>query len=85
MGSVLKNELVGYDAMLCTLGSRVGTGRDNYRKVDYHYPLQFAKIGLEVGAKYYGLLSSVGANASSCMLYTRTKGEVERDMQKLGY
>ena len=83
--SALKTELEGYNAFLCTLGSRVKTGEENFKKVDYHYPLSFAKLGLECGATYYGLLSSTGAKASSWFLYMRTKGEVERDAAKLGY
>ena len=31
------------------------------------------------------MLSSYGAKASSWFLYPRTKGEVERDVAKLGY
>ncbi len=75
--SVLKEELKGYDSFLCTLGSLTKRGKDEFRKVDYTYPKEFAAIGESVGIKYYGLLSSVGANAKSCLLYVRTKGEVE--------
>lgn len=71
--------------MLCTLGSRVKVGEEQFKKVDYHYPIAFGKIGLEAGAHYYGLLSSTGASASSWFLYMKTKGEVERDIAKLGY
>jgi oxidoreductase len=81
----LKEQLMGYDAFLCTLGSRVKHGEETFKKVDYHYPIGFGKLGLECGAQYYGLLSSTGAKASSWFLYMRTKGEVERDMSKLGY
>ena len=83
--SPLKSELQGYDAFLCTLGSRVKVGEEQFKKVDYHYPINFGKVGLECGAHYYGLLSSTGAKASSWFLYMRTKGEVERDIAKLGY
>ena len=40
--SALKGELQGYDALLCTLGSRVKVGEELFKKVDYHYPLNFA-------------------------------------------
>jgi uncharacterized protein YbjT (DUF2867 family) len=56
-----------------------------FKKVDYHYPINFGKVGLDVGAKYYGLLSSTGASSSSWFLYMKTKGEVERDITKIGY
>ena len=56
--SALKTELKGYNAFLCTLGSLIKTGEENFKKVDYHYPLGFANVGLECGATYYGLLSA---------------------------
>jgi uncharacterized protein YbjT (DUF2867 family) len=62
----------------------VKVGEELFRKVDYQYPLNFAKIGVEVGASHYGLLSSTGASAKSWFLYMRTKGEVERDIKKVG-
>jgi len=83
--SGLREPLQGYDGVLCTLGSRVKVGEEQFKKVDYHYPIAFGRVGLEAGAHYYGLLSSTGAKASSWFLYMRTKGEVERDIAKLGY
>lgn len=55
-------------------------GEELFKKVDYQYPLDFGKLGLECGVNFYGLLSSGGAKASSWFLYMRTKGEVERDV-----
>ena len=44
--SPLKESLAGYDALLCTLGTRVKVGKELFKKVDYHYPIEFAKVGL---------------------------------------
>ena len=33
--SDLKTKLKGYDAFICTLGSRVGRGEEEFKKVDY--------------------------------------------------
>ncbi len=82
--SSLKEATKGYDAMLCTLGTRVKVGKALFKKVDYEYPIEFAKIGAENGIKYYGLLSSMGADPSSWFFYMKTKGEVERDIKKVG-
>ena len=70
--------------MLCTLGTRVKVGEALFRKVDYQYPIDFANVGKELGVHHYGLLSSTGANPKSWFLYMRTKGEVERDIVKVG-
>jgi uncharacterized protein YbjT (DUF2867 family) len=42
-------------------------------------------LGLECGAKYYGLCSSLGAKVNSWLLYTKTKGRVENGIKELGY
>lgn len=80
----LKEQLKGYDSLICTLGTRVKVGEELFKKVDYHYPIEFAKVGVACGAHFYGLLSSHGAKASSWFLYMKTKGEVERDIAKVG-
>jgi uncharacterized protein YbjT (DUF2867 family) len=82
--SSLKEEIQGYDAMLCTLGTRVKVGKELFKKVDYEYPINFARTGLECGVHYYGLLTSMGADPKSWFFYMKTKGEVERDIKKIG-
>ena len=82
--SSLKDSIVGYDAMLCCLGTRVKVGKELFKKVDYEYPIEFAKIGAQNGVYYYGLLSSMGADPTSWFFYMKTKGEVERDIKKVG-
>ena len=78
------SNLDGYDAFLCTLGTRVKVGKEQFIKVDYQYPIDFATYGRNHNIKYFGHLSSQGAKSSSCMLYMKTKGEVEEALQKLG-
>ncbi|CAN5397054.1 hypothetical protein BH11PSE4_BH11PSE4_07520 [soil metagenome] len=75
------------DAVICTLGTtRAKAGSDEaFRTVDYAYPLAVAKLALRHGARTFALNSSLGADASSRLLYPRTKGEVERDLQALGF
>ena len=82
--SSLKDIVQGYDAMLCTLGTRVKVGKELFKKVDYEYPIEFAKVGAQNGVHYYGLLSSTGADPTSWFFYMKTKGEVERDIKKVG-
>ena len=76
----VKDQLQGVDAFLCTLGTRVKVGEEQFRRVDYTYPLEFAKLAKELKVKHYGLLSSMGSSVGSWLLYMRTKGEVERDV-----
>ncbi len=72
--------MYGVDAFLCCLGTRVKVGEEMFVKVDYTYPLEFAKLSTQLGAKHYGLLSSTGSDPNSWFLYMKTKGRAERDI-----
>jgi uncharacterized protein YbjT (DUF2867 family) len=55
------------------------------RRVDFDYQLAFAKAAAENGVPSYVLVSSAGADARSPMFYARMKGELDRDVQALGF
>ena len=80
------DEITG-DDVFCCLGTTVKKtpNLELYKKIDYQYPLDLADIALKNGAKTYHLVSSVGADAKSKIFYTRTKGEVERDLQAIPF
>lgn len=48
-----------------------------FRAVDLDLTLSFAEAAREAGARRFGLVSSVGADPRSRLLYPRTKGEAE--------
>ena len=75
------------DAVICTLGTtiRVAGSQAAFRRVDHDYPLAVARLALQHGAKTFVLSSASGANPDSRIFYSRTKGELERDLATLGY
>ena len=75
------------DAVICTLGTTIKKAGSQaaFRRVDHDHPLAVGRIALRHGAKAYALNSALGADASSRVFYSRTKGELERDLQTLGY
>lgn len=83
----LHSTLFQVNQIICALGTtRSKTpSRDIYRKIDYEYPLTAARLGLEHGATHYLIVTALSANPSSRIHYNRLKGEVERDLRKLGY
>jgi uncharacterized protein YbjT (DUF2867 family) len=56
-----------------------------YYQIDHDYPVLAAKLAKENGAKSIFLVSSVGANPSSSVFYTKTKGETEQDIINLNF
>lgn len=75
------------DAVVCALGTtmRVAGSKAAFYRVDHHIPLRVARLARQHGAQAYALNSALGADPSSRVFYSRTKGELERDLQGLGY
>jgi uncharacterized protein YbjT (DUF2867 family) len=75
------------DAVICTLGTTIKKAGSQaaFRRVDHDLPLQVAQIALKHGAKAYALNSALGADVASRAFYSRTKGELERDLQTLAF
>ncbi|WP_425251639.1 NAD-dependent dehydratase [Janthinobacterium sp. NFX145] len=75
------------DAVICTLGTtmKVAGTRQAFRRVDHDYPLAAARLALAAGTRTYALNSAAGANAALRFFYNRVKGELERDLEALGF
>lgn len=75
------------DAVICALGTtraKAGSAEAFYR-VDHDYPLMVARHARAHGARAFALVSAIGADAGSRLLYNRTKGEVEASIGALDY
>jgi uncharacterized protein YbjT (DUF2867 family) len=66
--------------VFCCLGTTIKTAgsQEAFRKVDFTYPVESARLAMQQGAAQFLLVSSLGADAKSSVFYSRTKGEVER-------
>ena len=75
------------DAVVCALGTtlKVAGSQAAFYRVDHDLPLRVALLALRHGAQAYALNSALGADPRSRVFYSRTKGELERDLQALGY
>lgn len=82
-------EVAGWatESVVCALGTtRKKAGSDEaLRHVDYELPLSFAQAARKAGATALSVVTSIGASPSSRLFYARTKGELERDLQTLGF
>lgn len=75
------------DVVVCALGTTIkkAGSRENFRRVDLHYPLALAQAALAAGAGHLLLVSAKGATTDSRIFYNRVKGELEVAVMKLGY
>jgi uncharacterized protein YbjT (DUF2867 family) len=81
------SSLVKGDVAFSSLGTtrKQAGSRAAQKKVDYDYQLAFARAAARNGVATYVLVSSSSANPSSRVFYTRLKGELDRDVQQLGF
>ncbi|MGC8120241.1 NAD(P)H-binding protein [Marinobacter sp. VGCF2001] len=75
------------DALVCCLGTTLkkAGSKDAFRKVDYHYALNAARLARKAGAKTLILMSAVGASSDSPVFYSRVKGELEEAVRALEF
>lgn len=73
-----------FDTVFCCLGStREEAGSDDaFRAVDFDLTVNFAAQARSLGARHLILISSLGADAKSTLLYNRTKGEAEQAIRE---
>jgi uncharacterized protein YbjT (DUF2867 family) len=75
------------DDVFCCLGTTMAKAhsKENFYKVDFHYPLALANEGLKLGATKFLLVSALGADKKSSIFYNRVKGETEEAISSVGF
>jgi uncharacterized protein YbjT (DUF2867 family) len=78
---------VSCDAAICSLGTtqRQAGSLEQFRAVDLDAVLSFARAAKAAGARRFVVVSSVGADPSARIAYLRTKGEMERGLEAMGF
>jgi uncharacterized protein YbjT (DUF2867 family) len=75
------------DAVICTLGTTLAAAgsREAFRRVDFDYPLDVARLAHAHGTRTYALNSAMGADATSRVFYNRVKGALENALGEVGF
>jgi uncharacterized protein YbjT (DUF2867 family) len=75
------------DGAICALGTMraKSSSAAEYRAIDHDYPLAIATELRKRGATRFALVTAMGANPRSWFRYTRTKGELENAIDRLGF
>lgn len=73
------------DEVFCCLGTTIkkAKSKKNFYKVDYHFPIQAAKLAKSAGVKQFLIITAMGANKQSIFYYNRVKGEVEETLRSI--
>ncbi|HYK75596.1 MAG TPA: NAD(P)H-binding protein [Daejeonella sp.] len=59
--------------------------KQQYLKIDNHYPFEIARIGRENGVPQFHIVSSLGADPNSNSFYLKQKGNLEEKLKMLNY
>lgn len=83
LASVLPQLTGNFDTAFCCLGSTIkqAGSPEAFRAVDYDLVLAFAERARALGARHLLVISALGANPQSSVLYNRVKGEMEAALQ----
>jgi uncharacterized protein YbjT (DUF2867 family) len=78
---------VSCDAALCCLGTtiRQAGSQQQFRAVDVDAVLAFARAAQAAQARRFVVISAMGADPDSKNFYLRTKGEMEQELEALGF
>ena len=73
--------------VFCCLGTTMkqAGSKAGFRRVDYTYVLEAARLAADAGAEQYLLVSAVGADPGSRFFYNRVKGEAEQAVSELPF
>jgi uncharacterized protein YbjT (DUF2867 family) len=79
------HELFKVSDVFCCLGTTIKKAKtkEAFRKIDYEYPKEAAKLAKENGAEKFLIVSSMGADPKSLFFYSRVKGDVEEALISL--
>ena len=76
------NDNVQYDVLFNVLGSRVGRGEEEFRKVDFTYVVNSCILCEKLNISHFSNCSAANASKDSWFLYSRVKGEAEEECLK---
>jgi len=72
--------------VFCCLGTTIRNAgsQDAFRKVDFEYVVEMAKLAQRSGVEKFLVISSLGAGVGASNFYLRTKGEMEEEVIRCG-
>lgn len=70
------------DEVYCCIGTTKAKtpNKELYRAIDYGIPVEAAKLAKQNAINYFIVVSALGANSNSKVLYSKLKGDMERDV-----
>lgn len=84
--STYREFLKGDHLFICTGTTQAKTpNKEEYYKIEHDLPLGVARVAKENAVRKIIAISALGANPDSNISYNRGKGEMEKDLEALGF
>jgi uncharacterized protein YbjT (DUF2867 family) len=85
--AALDGRIPPIDEAFCCLGTTIKTAgsQQAFRAVDFDAVQTFAQVARAAGARRFGVVSALGADAKSTLFYNRVKGEMEDAIAQVGF
>jgi len=81
-----QEQLKGDHLFICTGTTQSKTpDKEEYYRIEHDLPVQVAQVALKNGVSKVVAISALGANPDSKFIYNRGKGDMERDIEVLGF
>ena len=80
--SIMNDKDIQYDVLFNVLGSRVGRGEEEFRRVDFTYVVNSCILCEKLNISHFSNCSAANASKDSWFLYSRVKGEAEEECLK---
>lgn len=73
------------NAIVCTLGTTIAVAgsKENFKKVDYQYPLEFAQAAKAHNIPIFSIVTAMGSDSNSKIFYNQVKGQLEEELSAL--
>jgi len=81
-----KDQMIATHAF-CTLGTTIkkAGSKEAFKKVDLEYALSFARIVFANGCRNFNIVTALGADPDAFVFYNRVKGQVEKELSRIGF
>lgn len=83
----LNNPFLNSSKVFCCLGTtkKQAGSAEKFVRIDKDYVINCAKLAKAAGVEEFHYVSSNGANPNAFFLYTKTKGEIETELQNIEF
>ncbi|WP_338075675.1 oxidoreductase [Chengkuizengella sediminis] len=80
-------EVFKVDDVFCCMGTTIKKAKtqEKMTRIDVEYPLEIARLAKKMGARQFLVVSAMQANSNSSTFYSRIKGRLEKELQKIGF